>query len=389
MVGQAGSDPAAAPSRARTDPPFRVEHIGSFLRPPHLLDAARQAKAGQIGPDEYRRRQDRAITDVVRLQESLGLGSITDGEFRRRGWSAGFIDAVDGFGMREDGGLRSLGFRSESAAGGLPASPYARAKLRRARPIVADDLRFLKTVVRRGVPKVTIASPTVMHYFLGSKAADPAVYPDIEEYFDDLVRIYREEIAELAAEGGRFVQLDDTALPCNCDPRARAEVTGRGDDPDALTARYLRLINDAVAARPAGMGVGIHLCRGNLKGMWMAEGGYEPIADRLFNGLNVDAYFLEYDTPRAGDFMPLRLVPDHKMVVLGLVSTKTPALESKDGLRRRLDEAARFVPIERLGLSPQCGFSSAGGGGQVLTEDDVQRKVALLQEVAASVWGRG
>jgi len=385
MVEEAGSGPPAL----RANPPFRVEHIGSFLRPRHLLDAARQAKAGEIGPDEYRRVQDRAISDVVRLQESLGLGSITDGEFRRRGWSAGFLDAVSGFGMREDGALRSLGFRSESGSAGLPASPYARARLRRARPIVADDLRFLKTVVRRGVPKVTIASPTVMHYFLGPKAVDPVVYPDIEDYFDDLARIYREEIAELAAEGGRFLQLDDTALPCNCDARARAEVGGRGDDPDGLTARYVRLINDAIADRPASMGVGIHLCRGNLKGMWMAEGGYEPIADRLFNELNADAYFLEYDTPRAGDFTPLRLVPDRKVVVLGLVSTKTPALESKDELRRRLDEAARFVPIERLGISPQCGFSSAGGGGQVLTEDDVQRKIALLQDVAAAVWGPG
>jgi 5-methyltetrahydropteroyltriglutamate--homocysteine methyltransferase len=387
MVEQPGSGPLATPSPARTTPPFRVEHIGSFLRPARLLDAARQAKAGEIDPEEYRRRQDRAIVDVVRLQESLGLGSITDGEFRRRGWSAGFIDAVSGFGMREDGGLRSLAFRSESASVGMPASPYARARLRRVRPIVADDLRFLQTVVRRGVPKVTMPSPTVMHYFLGAKAVDPAVYPDVEEYFDDLARIYREEIAELAAGGGRFVQLDDTALPCNCDARARAELTGRGDDPDGLTARYVRLINDAVRGRPASMGVGIHLCRGNLKGMWMAEGGYEPIADRLFNGLDVDAYFLEYDTPRAGDFSPLRLVPPGRLVVLGLVSTKTPLLESKDEIRRRLDEAARFVPIERLGVSPQCGFASAGGAGQVLTEDDVRRKVALLQEVATAVWG--
>jgi 5-methyltetrahydropteroyltriglutamate--homocysteine methyltransferase len=234
---------------------------------------------------------------------------------------------------------------------------------------------------------VTIASPPVMHYFLGPRAVDPGVYPDIDEYFEDLARIYREELDELAVEGCRFVQLDDTALPCNCDVRAREEVRGRGEDPDGLTARYIRLINDAIRSRPGSMGVGIHLCRGNLKGMWMAEGGYEPIADRLFNGLDVDAYFLEYDTPRAGDFSPLRLVPPGRLVVLGLVSTKTPLLESKDEIRRRLDEAARFVPIERLGVSPQCGFASAGGAGQVLTEDDVRRKVALLQEVATAVWG--
>jgi 5-methyltetrahydropteroyltriglutamate--homocysteine methyltransferase len=370
-------------------PPFRVEHIGSFLRPGYLLEAARRAKAGGLAPDEYRRVQDRAITEVVRWQEAAGLRSITDGEFRRRLWSAGFFDAVAGFAMREDGGLRSLGFRSESASAGVPASPCAREKLRRTRAIVADDLRFLRTVVRQGVPKVTIASPPVMHYFLGPKAVDPRAYPDIEEYFEDLARIYREELGELAAEGGRFVQLDDTALPCNCDVRAREEVRARGEDPDGLTARYVRLINDATRGRPGSMGIGIHLCRGNLKGMWMAEGGYEPIADRLFNELDVDAYFLEYDTPRAGDFAPLRLVPPGRVVVLGLVSTKTPVLESKDQLVRRIDEAARFVPIERLCVSPQCGFASAGGAGQVLTEDDVRRKVALLQEVAAAVWGSG
>ena len=370
-------------------PPFRVEHIGSFLRPAYLLEAARRAKAGELAPDEYRRVQDRAITEIVRWQEAAGLRSITDGEFRRRLWSAGFFDAVSGFAMREDGGLRSLGFRSADASVGVPASPYAREKLRRTRPIVADDLRFLRTVVRRGVPKVTLASPSVMHYFLGPNAVDPGVYPDIEEYFEDLARIYREELGELAGAGCRFVQLDDTALPCNCDARAREEVRGRGEDPDGLTARYVRLVNDAIRGRPASLAVGIHLCRGNLKGMWMAEGGYEPIADRLFNGLDVDAYFLEYDTPRAGDFTPLRLVPAGRRVVLGLVSTKTPVLESRDELVRRIDEAARFVPIERLGVSPQCGFASAGGAGQVLSEDDVRRKVALLQEVAAAVWGSG
>jgi 5-methyltetrahydropteroyltriglutamate--homocysteine methyltransferase len=370
-------------------PPFRVEHVGSFLRPGYLLEAARRAKAGELAPEAYRRVQDRAITDVVRWQETAGLRSVTDGEFRRRLWSAGFFDAVSGFAMREDGGLRSLAFRSDSASMGVPASPFAREKLRRTRPIVADDLRFLKTVVQRGVPKVTIASPPVMHYFLGPQAVDPRVYPDIEEYFEDLGRVYREELAELAAEGCRFVQLDDTALPCNCDERARAEVRARGEDPDRLTARYVRLINDTIRDRPASLRVGVHLCRGNLKGMWMAEGGYEPIAERLFGSLDADAYFLEYDTPRAGDFTPLRFVPPDRLVVLGLVSTKTPVLEARDQLLRRIDEAARFVAIERLCVSPQCGFASAGGGGQVLTEGDVARKIALLQEVTAAVWGAG
>ena len=317
----------------------------------------------------------------------MGLRSVTDGEFRRRVWSAGFIDAVPAFGIREDGAIQSLHFRSESQGVGIAGSPYAKAKLRRTQPIVVDDLRYLKSIVRSGMPKVTIPSPPVMHYFLGPKSVDPAVYPDLEDYFDDLVRIYQEELAALAQEGCRFVQLDDTALPCNCDPHAREDVRARGEDPDQLTVRYVRLINDAISRRPGTMGVGIHLCRGNLKGMWMAEGGYEPIAEQLFNSINVDAYFLEYDSPRAGDFRPLRFVPKGKHVVLGLLTTKSAQLESKDDLLRRIDEAARFVPIEHLSISPQCGFSSGGGSGQVLTEDDIRRKVALMMEVAKTVWG--
>jgi 5-methyltetrahydropteroyltriglutamate--homocysteine methyltransferase len=372
---------------ARTSAPFRVEHIGSFVRPAYLLEAARQSAVRAIDPSAYRSVQDRAIEDIVRFQESLGLSSITDGEFRRRGWSAGFIDAVSGFGIRDDGVMRSLAFRSESVTLGAFPSPYAAARLRRTRPIVADDLRFLQKVVTRGIPKVTIAAPDVMHYFLGPNAVDPAVYPNIEEYFDDLAGILREEIAELAAAGCRFLQLDDTALPCNCDPRAREEVRQRGDDPDSLTDRYVKLINQSLAGRPRALRAGMHLCRGNLKGMWMAEGGYEPIAEKLFKEIAVDAYFLEYDTERAGDFRPLRWLPQGKLAVLGLVSTKTPQLESADDLLRRLDEAARYVPMERLCISPQCGFSSAGGGGQVLTMDDVRRKIDLLQEVALKAWG--
>jgi 5-methyltetrahydropteroyltriglutamate--homocysteine methyltransferase len=213
------------------------------------------------------------------------------------------------------------------------------------------------------------------------------VYPDIEEYYADLAAIYRAEIADLAREGCTYFQLDDTALPCNCDDGARAGVAARGEDPDALTDRYVRLINDAVADRPDGMFVGLHMCRGNLKGAWMAEGGYEPIAEKTFGGLDVDALFLEYDTPRAGDFAPLRHVSADKTVVLGLVSTKTPELESKDELKQRIEEASRYVPLERLALSPQCGFSSGGGGGQVVTQDDTRRKIALMVEVVDEVWG--
>ncbi|HEX6528467.1 MAG TPA: 5-methyltetrahydropteroyltriglutamate--homocysteine S-methyltransferase [Burkholderiales bacterium] len=359
----------------------RVEHVGSFVRPEALLNAARARKAGTIDEREFRRVQDAAIHDIVRFQESIGLPSITDGEFRRRSWSAGFIDAVDGFGLRDG----TLGFRNETQVIGVASSPYAKSKLRRKQRIVADDFRFLKSVVRNGQAKVTIAAPDVMHFFLGPKAFD--AYQDREAFFADLANIYRDEIRELAAEGCTYLQLDDTALPCNCDPRVRADVKARGENPDELTERYIRLHNDCLAGKPADMSVATHLCRGNLKGAWMAEGGYEPVADALFNRLNVDTYCLEYDTGRAGDFSPLRFVPKGKRVILGLVSTKTPVLESKDELTRRIEEAAKHVPLEQLGIGPQCGFSSGGGGGQAVTQDETRRKLELVMEVAREVWG--
>jgi 5-methyltetrahydropteroyltriglutamate--homocysteine methyltransferase len=242
-------------------------------------------------------------------------------------------------------------------------------------------------VVKKGVPKVTIAAPDVMHWFLGPKSFDASVYPDREPFFDDLKAIYQAEIAELAKEGCTYLQIDDTALPCNCDPNARKDVVARGENPDELTRRYAKLFNDSIAGKPADMKVAIHLCRGNLKGAWMAEGGYEPVAETLFNRLNADIYCLEYDTARAGDFSPLKHVPKGKTIVLGLVSTKTPVLEKKDELRRRIDEAAKFVPLERLGISPQCGFSSGGGAGQTVTQDDTRRKLELVMQVSREVWG--
>jgi 5-methyltetrahydropteroyltriglutamate--homocysteine methyltransferase len=363
-------------------PPFRVEHIGSFVRPTRLIEAARARKADRISDADFTAAQDAAIRDIVAFQESIGLPSVTDGEFRRRSWSAGFIDAVDGFGLRDG----TLGFKDESGVKGVAASPYAKAPLKRRHRIVADDYRFLKSVVKRGVPKVTMAAPDVMHWFLGPKSYDQTVYRDREAFFADLARIYKDEIAELAKEGCTYLQLDDTALPCNCDPNARADVVARGENPDELTARYARLFNDCIAGKPAGMTVGVHLCRGNLKGAWMAEGGYEPVAEALFNRMNADVYCLEYDTDRAGDFSPLKHVPKGKRVILGLVSTKTPVLESKDALKRRIDEAAKFVPLEQLGLSAQCGFSSGGGSGQMLTQDDTRRKLDLVMQVAREVW---
>lgn len=359
-----------------------MEHVGSFLRPERLLEAARGHKAGKLADEEFRSIQDGCIRDIVAFQESIGLPTISDGEFRRRSWSAGFIDAVDGFGLRDG----TLSFRDGTKAIGVAASPYAKAPLERRRRIVVDDYRFLKSVVRRGVPKVTIAAPDVMHYFLGPQSFEPSIYRDREAYFSDLVKIYRQEVAELAAAGCTHLQLDDTALPCNCDPHAREQVAARGEDADELTERYARLINDATAGKPAGMTLGIHLCRGNLKGAWMAEGGYEPIAEALFNRIQANVYCLEYDTERAGDFSPLRHVPKGKRVILGLVSTKTPVLESKDFLKRQIDAASRYAGLEQLGIGPQCGFSSGGGGGQPITQDDTRRKLELIMELSQEIW---
>jgi 5-methyltetrahydropteroyltriglutamate--homocysteine methyltransferase len=364
-------------------PPFRVEHVGSFLRPERLIQAARDRKAGKIGDGEVKRLQDECVREIVTFQDAIGLPTITDGEFRRRSWSAGFIDAVEGFGLRDG----TLSFRNETSVIGIASSPYAKAPLKRKQRIVADDFRFLKSVVRNAVPKVTIAAPDVMHYFLGPKAFDAPAYQDREAFFQDLVRIYREEIADLAKEGCTYLQLDDTALPCNCDVHAREDVAARGEDADELTRRYAKLFNDCVAKRPRGMTVATHLCRGNLKGAWMAEGGYEPIAETLFNELDASVYCLEYDTERAGDFGPLRFLPKGKRVILGLVSTKTPVLESKDELKRKIDAAAKHAPLEQLGIGPQCGFSSGGGSGQAVTQDDTRRKLELVMEVADDVWG--
>ncbi len=361
--------------------PSHAEHIGSFVRPPRLIEAARAHKAGRLEDAGFRMVQDDCIREIVAFQESIGLPSITDGEFRRRSWSAGFIDAVDGFGLRDG----TLGFRNESGVMGVASSPYAKEKLRRRHRIVADDFRYLKSVVKRGVPKVTIAAPDVMHWFLGPKAFETSVYEDREAFFADLTAIYKAEIAELAKEGCTHLQLDDTALPCNCDPNARKDVVARGENPDELTARYAKLFNECVAG--SGMTIAVHLCRGNLKGAWMAEGGYDPVADVLFSRMNADIYCLEYDTPRAGDFSPLRYVPKGKTVILGLVSTKTPQLESKDALKRRIDQAAKYVALDRLGISPQCGFSSGGGSGQTVTQDDTKRKLELVVSVAREVWG--
>ena len=364
-------------------PTFRAEHVGSFLRPEKLLQAARGLRQGTVTPERLRITQDECIREIVAVQEAVGLSSVTDGEFRRRSWSAGFIDAVEGFGMRDG----TLGFRDRSGDKGSVPSPYAKSPLKRSHGIATEEFRFLETVVKTGVPKAMLPSPDVMHYFLGPRSFDIRAYPDVESYYAGLVNLYRDEIQELNALGCRYLQLDNTALPCNCDAHFRDDVHYRGEDPDRLTARYVKLNNDVLAACAPGTAKAVHMCRGNLKGAWMAAGGYDPIAEKVFGELDVDAFLLEFDDERSGDFEPLRFVPAPKIAVLGLISSKIPTLESADDLKRRIEHASKFIPLERLGLSPQCGFSSVAGSGHPLSEDDQKRKMELVASVARDIWG--
>ena len=361
-------------------PPFRADHVGSLLRPAELKRAFRDHRDGRLADEPFRRVQDEAIRRVVRLQEDAGLRSITDGEFRRASYWAHFVAAVDGLEVRE----ALFEFHDESGERMAFTAPYVRAPIARKRSISADEFRFLRSVTKQ-TPKITMPSPSTMHFWRGPAAIEPGAYGSRDAFFADLARVYREEIAELAALGATYLQMDEVALAMLCDPGVRAAVRARGEDADALVDRYVAAINAALEGRPAGVTVAMHVCRGNYKGKWMAAGGYESVAERVFSGVRVDALFLEFDSPRAGDFAPLRHVSKDKRVVLGLVSSKTPALEDQDDLRRRIDAAARYVPIERLGLSPQCGFASTAAGNPV-TEDDEKRKLALVVEVARAVW---
>jgi 5-methyltetrahydropteroyltriglutamate--homocysteine methyltransferase len=361
--------------------PFRAEHVGSLLRPKALRDAFRDRQAGRMDAAAFEETMARCIREAIAMQESVGLRVISDGEFRRGSWFFGFVQAVEGFAVKP----AEFGFHD--AAGGTLAfdTAYAASPLRRTRGIVTEDFRFLKGVTGR-TAKVTIPTPSVSHFFRPRDPFDRSVYADAEAYWRDLVAIYREEIAELGRLGCTYLQLDEVPLAMLSDARVQATVRGAGGDPEALLGTYIRKANEALAGRPAGMTTAMHLCCGNYKGMWMAEGGYDWVAERLFGEVGVDGFLLEYDTPRAGDFAPLRFLPAGKTAVLGLVSSKTPALESKDALKRRIDEAARHAPLDQLALSPQCGFASSAGGNP-LTEDDQRRKLALVVEVAREVWG--
>jgi len=368
----------------RTTPPFRADQVGSLIRPDALTEARRQAEAKQISIDDLHRIQHEAIRDVVRLQEDIGFKSITDGEFNRGSWQRDFLLKLENVALVPS--KMSVRFHTtEGVRDHAPPTLEVKGKLARRGGIFVDDFKFLKSVTRQ-TPKVTIPSPTVLHFRGGRKTIDEKAYPDMNGFFADLARVYREEIADLAAAGCRYLQIDEVNLAYLCDPHLREAVAGFGEDPDELPKTYAKLINDAIADRPKDMVVGLHLCRGNFAGAWVAEGGYEPVAELLFNEINVDAYFLEYDSPRAGGFEPLRFLPKGKTVVLGLITTKSPILEKKDELKRRIDEAAKVVPLEQLALSPQCGFSS-GVGGQAMRFEDEVKKLNLTVETAREVWG--
>jgi 5-methyltetrahydropteroyltriglutamate--homocysteine methyltransferase len=370
----------------RTSPPFRADHVGSLLRPARLRQGRDDCTARVITADDLREIEDEAIREVVALQQGIGLRAVTDGEFRRASWHMDFIYQIGGIGQ-VPGHLVSQ-FRN--AGGTIEFTPPAIRVNRRItmdKTIFGDDFAFLRSIAGDSVAKLTIPAPSMVHYRSGVRAVvDESVYPDVEEFWSDVSAAYAEEVRRLAALGCHYLQIDDISLAYLNDPAQRAYISGRGEDADHMHLRYISLINGAIADRPAGMAVTTHLCRGNFRSSWVASGGYDFVAEALFNELDVDGFFLEYDDARSGGFEPLRFVPEGKVVVLGLVTTKRPQLESKDELKRRIDEAAKYVPLDQLCLSPQCGFSSTVEGNSLSLEDEIA-KLRLVVETASEVWG--
>jgi 5-methyltetrahydropteroyltriglutamate--homocysteine methyltransferase len=373
----------------RSKPPFRAEQVGSLLRPASLLAARDRRQRNEIAADELRRLEDNAIREAVKLQADVGLQVVTDGEFRRQMWHTDFLAGFTN--VEVVPGKIKVKFRSLD--GGetelLPPGTEVQGKL--GWPdggIFVEHFKFLRSAAAQFpavTPKVTIPSPSCMHFRGGRAAVDRAAYPDMAGFYADLARVYSQEVAGFAAAGCRYLQIDEVNFAFLCDPRLREEVRQLGEDPATLPQTYARLINGSIATRPHDMVVGLHLCRGNALSNWLAEGGYEPVAEVLFNAVDVDAYFLEYDSPRAGGFEPLRFVPKGKIVVLGLVTTKVGRMETKDELKRRIDEAARYCPLDQLALSPQCGFASGAAGNKISLDDEIN-KLRLVVETAREVW---
>jgi 5-methyltetrahydropteroyltriglutamate--homocysteine methyltransferase len=362
-------------------PPFRADHIGSLLRPARLRQAFRQRATNELSGEAFRRIQDESIRDVVHLQQDCGLAVVTDGEFRRGSYWSRFVEMTEGLTV----GDARFKFRDEHGHEQSFTAPRVVGKLRRGQPISLDEFAFLRATAAV-TPKVTLPSPSTMHFWRGRDYAEPGLYEDAGAFFHDLAAIYRAEIADLGRAGCRYVQLDEVALAMLCDAGTREQIGADGGEPDRLVDLYIDAINAATAGHPAEMTIGLHLCRGNFKGKYLAEGGYDSIAERLFGRAAVDHFLLEFDTPRAGDFTPLRRVPKEKGVVLGLVSSKLPAVEPLDLLRRRVDEASRHIAIDRLAVSPQCGFASTVAGNPV-TEAVERAKLDRVVEAARAIWG--
>jgi 5-methyltetrahydropteroyltriglutamate--homocysteine methyltransferase len=365
-------------------PPFRADQVGSLLRPRRLVDARERLFRGELEPATLREVEDECIRETVRRQEEVGLQGITDGEFRRTFFHVDFLEKLEGVTVSE--GDFTAAFRRDDGTevGFKPPTIHVTAALRHRTAILGADLEFLRQATSR-TPKVCIPSPSMLHFRGGRQAISEAVYPDLEGFYADLAAAYRAEIDHLAQRGCRYLQLDDTNLAYLCDDRIRAATRARGDDPDELPRLYCRLMNEATRDHHDDMAITVHLCRGNYRSAWVAQGGYEPVAEILFNELEVDGFFLEYDDQRSGDFAPLRFVPKGKTVVLGIMTTKRPELESPDDLARRVAEASRYLPMDQLAISPQCGFASTAHGN-LLTEDDQWRKLARLVETASNLW---
>jgi 5-methyltetrahydropteroyltriglutamate--homocysteine methyltransferase len=362
-------------------PPFRADHVGSLLRPAALREAFKRHAAKQIDDAEFARVQDGCIRDAVALQQECGLEVVTDGEFRRGSYWGRFVERIEGFEIRK----AIFRFKDDHGHEVEFTAPHAARRIARTRPLALDEFEFLRDTTRV-TPKITIPSPSTMHFYRCADFAERGAYPDVEGFFADLAAVFRQEIAALVEAGCRYLQIDEVAIALLCDPAIRERVAGVGAEPDRLVDLYIDALNQAVADRPVEVVVGVHMCRGNFKGHYLASGGYESVAERFFARTNVNHFLLEYDTPRAGDFQPLRFVPASKGVVLGLISSKTPALESLETLRRRAEEAARFIDLDRLAISPQCGFASTAAGNP-LSEADERAKLRLVVEAARAIWG--
>ncbi|GAA0433439.1 5-methyltetrahydropteroyltriglutamate--homocystei ne S-methyltransferase [Acrocarpospora corrugata] len=371
----------------RSEPPFRADHVGSLLRPAELLRARDDFSQGAITAAALREIEDAAIREVVRAQRDAGLRSATDGEFRRASWHMDFIYRLGGV-TQATGERITVRFRNdEEELEFAPPAMRVAEPIRLTETIFEDDFTFLRDTVEPGTTaKLTIPSPNMVHYRGGPASIDAGVYPDLEDFWTDLAAAYNEEVLRLAELGCRYLQFDDTSLAYLNDPAQRAEIAARGDDADHLHLRYIKQINAALANRPADLRVTTHMCRGNFRSSWAAEGGYDFVAEALFGELAVDGFFLEFDDERSGGFEPLRFVPKDKHVVLGLVTTKSGALESKDDLKRRIEEASKFIDLDQLCLSPQCGFSSTVEGNS-LTHEEQFAKIRLIVETAQEVWG--